>query len=149
LESVRQSQVILHVCDVSNPAVREQIAAVEEVLREMDVLSLERLMVFNKIDLTPGQTFEALRHAYPGAIFLSARTGEGLDELKERMAAILARDVEEVELAIPPGEPLLREILAIGRPRDQHWEPSVVRVRVALPRRFLPVVERFRVASPR
>ncbi len=144
LESVRQSQVVVHVCDVSNPAVREQIEAVEEVLREMDALGLERLMVFNKIDLAPGQTFEALRHAYPGAIFLSARTGEGLEELKGRMAGILAREVEEVELAIPQRDPLLREVLAIGRPRDQQWEEGMVRVRVALPRRFLPLVERFR-----
>lgn len=145
LENVVQSQVLIHVCDVSDPSVRKKIEAVEDVLREIDALSLERLMVFNKIDLTPGNKFEALRHAYPNAVFLSARTGEGLEILKRRIAEILARDIEEMELAIPQQEPILREILAIGKPRDQQWIDGKVCLKVALPRRFAQLVEKFRI----
>ncbi len=147
LESVLQSQVIVLVADVSHPGVRDHIAAVEEVLREIGALTIERLMVFNKIDLVPERSFEGLASAFPDALFVSARTGAGLDRLRSRMDEILGRQFAEVVLEIPAQDPILRDILALGPPLEQHWEEGKVRLRAALPRLFLPRVRRFLAAS--
>lgn len=113
LDEVRESDLILHVVDISHPEFEDQIAVVTETLREIDALGDKpQILVFNKIDayqhipkdpddLTPAtklnRTREELEKSWMArmgndCVFISARTGEGLDELRqllyERVKAI-------------------------------------------------------------
>lgn len=113
LDEVRESDLILHVVDISHPEFEDQIAVVTETLREIDALGDKpQILVFNKIDayqhipkdpddLTPAtklnRTREELEKSWMARMgedctFISARTGEGMDELRrllyERVKAI-------------------------------------------------------------
>ena len=82
LEEIADSDLLLHVVDGSDEHPEEQVAAVREVLSEIDALTVPEIIVVNKIDTADEMTLTRLRHALPGAIFVSARTGEGIERLR-------------------------------------------------------------------
>jgi GTP-binding protein HflX len=78
-----EADILLHVVDTSDPEFRHQIAVVEEVLEEILEEPRPTVLVFNKIDAIADTTLIAgLRVEYPESFAISARTGEGLDELR-------------------------------------------------------------------
>ncbi len=102
LEEVAESDVIVHVVDASHPDPRGQIEAVRAVLREIEGTSdLPELIALNKSDLAADEALAALRTKEPGAVAVSARTGAGVDELKELIAQTLPRPQVEVDLVVP------------------------------------------------
>lgn len=82
LEEVNQADLILHVVDSPHPLYLKEIAAVEEVLKEIKADRPE-MLVFNKTDLLDQDTLDDLRRNYSEAAFISALTGEGRRELEE------------------------------------------------------------------
>ena len=85
LEEARQADLLLHVADVSNPAVYDQISAVYDVLQEIGIQEKDTLLVLNKIDsLHSQQQLEGVLKRYPNAVPISARTGHGTDRLVDR-----------------------------------------------------------------
>lgn len=91
LEEAQQAALILHVTDVSNPLHTEQDEEVEKVLGDLGVKDTPRLHVFNKIDrLTPDELAGLARNN--GNVFVSARTGEGLDALLARVDEMMPVD---------------------------------------------------------
>ena len=101
LEEVADSDVILHVVDGSHPDPAAQIATVREVIGEIDARGIPELIVFNKADLLDDDRRIELRGLESDCVFVSARTGEGVDELLERIAGMLPVLDVEVELMIP------------------------------------------------
>ncbi len=82
LEEAHQTDLLLHVCDAANPAVLDQISAVYDVLKELDIQEKDTLLVINKIDaLASRVALEAVLRRYPRGIPISAQTGEGIDRL--------------------------------------------------------------------
>jgi GTP-binding protein HflX len=87
LDEVRESDVLLHVVDISNPSFEEQMAVVIQTLGELGVGDKPVIVVFNKMDrLTPDQQVELkeswlARHNAP-AVFISAEKKEGIEELR-------------------------------------------------------------------
>lgn len=85
LEELESAALLLHVTDASHPGREQQDAAVESLLEEIGVAAAPRLRVWNKIDLLePGE-----RERLPSGaadVAVSARTGEGLDALRQRIA---------------------------------------------------------------
>ena len=101
LEEVAEADLVLHVVDGSHPDPAAQLAAVREVLAEIDAHDVAEILVVNKSDLMDPVLLQRLRAAEPGAVFVSARTGAGLDELQERIAADLPRPDVAVSLLVP------------------------------------------------
>ncbi len=103
LEEAVLADLLLHVIDVGAEQVDAFHATTMEVLRELGADEKHMLIVFNKVDaLAPDDPKLAqLAERYPGAIFVSARSGEGLDRLEAQMAEIFADKVEKVRLVIP------------------------------------------------
>ncbi len=101
LEEIREADLILLVVDTSSPQRDEQIAAVREVLGQIDAEKIDTVLVYNKIDLCePGEPGH-LAELDADAAFVSAKTGEGAEPLLERITeAVLARD-PLVEVLIP------------------------------------------------
>jgi GTP-binding protein HflX len=81
LEELREADRMIHVLDASNSDWPRQRQAVDTILHELELDQTPRLIVFNKCDATAGE----LPHE-PGAIFVSAKTGAGIEELRARLA---------------------------------------------------------------
>jgi GTP-binding protein HflX len=146
LEETLVADLVLHVADASVPEDRldEMLNAVESVLAEIGAGELPVELVLNKIDTADSLHRRRLANRFPDAIQLSARTGEGLDELRRRIAERFAERFEPVRLLIPYDEGArLAELYALGMPVDERADrPDGVFVRARLPRaevrRFAP-----------
>jgi GTP-binding protein HflX len=101
LEEVTQASLILHVADASAPDVTEQVAAVRDVLGEIGAGGIPEVLALNKIDLVPPDEREALSRRFPGAVAVSALTGEALPVLLEQVEATLPAPPIEVEVLVP------------------------------------------------
>src|SRR3954471_23187666 len=82
LEEVKDAGLVLHVVDASDADPEAQIRAVREVLADIDALDVPEQLVFNKVDAASPEMLVRLRSLAPDALFVSARTGAGLDELR-------------------------------------------------------------------
>jgi GTP-binding protein HflX len=101
LEEIADSDLVVHVVDASHPDPAGQIATVRNVIGEVGARNITELIVFNKIDLADDTHRMALRGMEPGSIGVSARTGEGIDELLARIASLLPEPDIEVAAVIP------------------------------------------------
>jgi GTP-binding protein HflX len=139
LEETLVADLILHVVDGSAPEERliEQIAAVNSVLHDIGADDLPMELVVNKIDAVDPMHRRRLANRYPDALQVSAVTGEGLEELRARIAERFAERFEAVRLLIPHGEGgKLNELYALGTPIEQREDTDEgVLVVARLPRR--------------
>lgn len=102
LEEVAEADLLLHVVDAAHPDIPGQIAAVREVLADIDgVDEIAELLVFNKIDLADPLRITTLRTQYPNAVHTSTVTGEGMDELRARFDQMLPRPQEHFHGTVP------------------------------------------------
>src|SRR5215216_1602140 len=151
LEETLESDLVLHVVDASaaDEEIEETTAAVTSVLTEIGADELPRELVLNKIDAVDPITRRRLSNRFPDAAQVSARTGEGLDELRARIAARFADRYEPVRLLIPyehGGK--LNELYALGAPIDEREDLAEgVLVVARLPRRELTRFAPFFVAD--
>jgi GTP-binding protein HflX len=139
LEETLVADLVLHVVDASarDDRLHEQVAAVEQVLREIGADELPVELVLNKIDAVGAFRRRRLANRFPEAPQVSALTGEGLDALRARIALRFADRFEPVRLFLPYEEGgKLAELYAIGAPIDEREDhPDGVLVRARLPRR--------------
>jgi len=139
LEETLVADLVLHVADASAPdgELDEMLAAVESVLGEIGAGELPIELVLNKVDELDPLGRRRLSNRFPGSLQVSARTGEGLDELRERVAERFGERFDEVRLLIPYDEGArLAELYALGTPVDERVDrPEGVFVRAHLPRR--------------
>jgi GTP-binding protein HflX len=136
LEEVRDADLILHVADAAEPEARRaaQAGAVAEVLDEIGAAEVPRLVVLNKIDLVPADGRAALANRRPDAVPVSAATGEGLDDLRARLAEAARARLTPVELTIPYAQAgLISAVYADGREIEQEPTDEGTRVRALMP----------------
>jgi len=145
LDETREATLVLHVADASEPEARRlsQSGSVEEVLEEIGAGGTPRLLVLNKIDLVAPDEREMLVNRHPEAILVSARTGEGLDALRDRLAAAARSELTRVELMVPYASgAVISAIYAAGR--DVEQEPGE---RGTLVRALMPPAEAARIRA--
>jgi GTPase len=139
LEETLVADLVLHVADASatDDELDAMLAAVESVLGEIGAGELPVELVLNKIDHVDPLGRRRLANRFPGAPQVSARTGEGIDELRERIAERFGERFEAVRLLIPYDEGArLAELYALGSPVDERADrPEGVFIRARLPRR--------------
>ncbi|MFM2024637.1 MAG: hypothetical protein RLZZ56_650 [Actinomycetota bacterium] len=100
-EEIAASDLIVHVVDSSHPDPSSQISTVREVISEVDAANIDELVVFNKVDLVDDATRLALRGLEPGSLLVSARTGEGIDELLAEIAKRIPSPDVRVRALVP------------------------------------------------
>ena len=135
LEEVVEADLLMHVVDAANPAAAEQIAAVNEVLKEIQADDKPTLMVFNKTDLLParnGNLHWVREHDH--AVAISARKKQGLDELLAELGTMLRPIRAHLSLTIPQsnGQALAR-IRAIGQVDEELYEGNQVHLKARIP----------------
>jgi GTPase len=101
LEEVGHADLIVHVVDAAHPDPAGQIATVRDVIGEVGARDIPELIVFNKADLITPEDRLVLRGLEPGAVFASARTGEGIADVLEAIARMLPDPAVEVDLLVP------------------------------------------------
>jgi GTPase len=152
LEETADSDLVLHVADASAPDERldETIAAVEAVLREIGAGELPVELVLNKIDAVDPLRRRRLSNRFPGAVQISALTGEGLDALRERVAALFAERLRSVRLLVPYEQGrVLTELYELGAPIDERIDTAEGVIVVAqLPQREVTRFASYLVAEP-
>jgi GTP-binding protein HflX len=151
LEETLVADVVLHVADASadEEELDRMVRSVEEVLKEIGADELPVQLVLNKIDLVDDLGRRRLGNRYPGAPQVSAETGEGLEELKARLAEHFASRFELVRLLVPFADgAALSDLYALGAPIEHREDtPDGVLVLARLPRRDLSRYARFVVAE--
>ncbi len=135
LEETRQADLLLHVADASSPLVDAQIAAVRNVLAELDVDEKDAILVLNKIDAIDDRgVLRRLEERYPHAIPISARSGAGIERLERAASDALARGFRDVDVEVPPANGrLLAWLAAHGEVLSRHFTPEKVTVHCRIP----------------
>ncbi len=105
LLEVLKADLLLHVVDVSYPNLLELMEAVEDVLQDIKVEQKNILIVFNKTDKVNGNhylfTKKKLINNYPDSVFISAKTGEGIDRLNKKIEEFIQRSKRCIEFEVP------------------------------------------------
>jgi GTP-binding protein HflX len=142
LEEVAGADLLLHVIDASSPDRERHIEAVRGVLSDVGAGKLPAIEVFNKCDLLDAAERGRVSSLYPGALCVSALTGEGRDELVAAVEARLALDTARVSLAFPSGEEGARERVAelyrVGRILRHVTTDGAIAIEAEIPRRLVP-----------
>jgi GTP-binding protein HflX len=103
LEEVADADLILHVVDGSDADPRAQLAAVRDVLGQVGAKDVPELVVINKADAADPIEIEGLRLAQPDSVVVSARTGQGIDNLLAALDQRLPRKQREMTVTLPYG----------------------------------------------
>ncbi|HEY4449967.1 MAG TPA: GTPase HflX [Solirubrobacteraceae bacterium] len=143
LEETRRAQLLAHVLDASAPEAQAEVMrrSVEGTLEEIGAGERARVLVLNKIDLLDSEQREELRLLHPGAVLVSGVTGEGLEELGERIEAELLHTLRHVELLVPYADGgSLAELHELAGEVTREDTAEGVRVQALVPAR---VAERF------
>jgi GTPase len=151
LEETLVSDLILHVVDASeaDDRLEEMIDSVDTVLHEIGADEVPLELVLNKIDRVDPLGRKRLANGFPGAVQISAVTGEGLDELRARIADRFADRYEDVRLLLPYEEGgKLAELYALGAPIHEREDlEHGVLIRARLPQREVRRFARYLVAD--
>jgi GTP-binding protein HflX len=151
LEETLVADLVLHVADASarDEQLDAMVASVEDVLREIGADELPVQLVLNKIDRLDEIGRRRLENRFPDAPQVSAETGEGLEELKTRIAERFASRFETVRLLLPYEEGgRLSELYALGAPIESREDtPDGVLVVARLPRHDLRRYAPFLIAD--
>ncbi|HET8874494.1 MAG TPA: GTPase HflX [Gaiellaceae bacterium] len=141
LEETLAADLVLHVLDASatDDELDQMATAVEDVLHEIGADELPVELVLNKIDAVDPLGRRRLANRFPGAPQISALTGEGLPELRARIADRFSERFELVRLLVPYEEGArLAELYELGTPIDERSDTEEgVFIRARLPRREL------------
>ena len=134
LEEVQRAALLLHVSDVTSPTAHEQQKQVDQVLDELEVMSTPQLRVMNKVDLLPETQRRSLVNSAKN-IYVSAVTGEGLEDLLKAIDAMLQVDaIQRLRIRVPQTEgKLLSQIEARAHILSRSYRNSAVHMEVEAP----------------
>lgn len=152
LEETRMADLLLHVVDCSAPEedLNEMMRAVDSVLGEIGAGDQPRMLVLNKADALDEEQRVDVGLRHPEGLLVSALTGEGLEELGERIEDEFARRLRDVELLLPYSEGgRLAELHQIAGDLNREDTPEGVRVVAKLPATVAARFERYAVNGNR
>ena len=151
LEETLAGDLVVLLADAAagEEALMGQIADVTAVLREIGADDLPRLLVLNKIDLVDPLGRRRLQNRLPDAVQISAATGAGLEQLKQRIAELFADRFQDVRLLLPHDRgAALASLYESGAPiTERHDEAAGVLVHARLPQSLLARYAEYRVSD--
>ncbi|MHB8631262.1 MAG: GTPase HflX, partial [Candidatus Limnocylindria bacterium] len=139
LEELVDADLLVHVADVSHPNVHERMRVVKDTLTSLGLASRPQLLVLNKTDLLDGAEGAALRDALgaelPAAAFVSARSGAGVDALRERLGGAARATWTTIRVTLPydRGGALIQRIRERGALRREDYSEGGIAVEADVP----------------
>jgi GTP-binding protein HflX len=145
LEEVSEADLLIHIVDLSHPRVDDQMEAVEGVIKELDAFGKQTLIVFNKIDrLQNRELAETYVKRFPGSVAISARTGEGVNQLVQALQDTLSAWRLRSRFRIPASESaLIAEIHRVGHVLELHYEGEGALIVAHVPPDLAQKLERY------
>jgi GTP-binding protein HflX len=141
LEEVAEAELALHVIDAASTERERHAAAVRRVLEEVGATDVPRIDVYNKVDMISADERRRLRDADPGAAVISARTGDGVPELLQMVAARLALDTRRITITFDNTKDFDRQQIArlyrVARVLSHVATDGRVVIEADVPRRFI------------
>jgi GTP-binding protein HflX len=150
LEETTMADLILHVVDASVPEAEmdEMLRAVDVVLDGIGAGDKPRVLVLNKADALDAERRDELRFAHPDGVLVSALTGEGMDELGERVESAFRETLRAVDLLLPFDEGgRLAELHEVAGDLERTDTAEGVRVRGRVPATVAERYARFAVSN--
>ena len=144
LEEAVNADLLLHIVDVASPDALQQIESVNNVLKEIGCGQKPILEVFNKVDIVRriGE-LEMLQTLFPDAVCISAKTGYGLEELNEAVAARYKGTELLLRVASSQSNGKVQSFLrAHGQILNEQYQDSSVLIDARLGRNQLPDLKR-------
>jgi GTPase len=146
LEEVAEADLVVHVLDGSNPDPEGQVSAVREVLGEVGADRIPELLVVNKVDAADEETLLRLKRTWPDAVFVSARSGLGIDELHAAIADRLPRPAVDLRVLLPYDRgDLVARIHRRGQVLDTRHTDVGSELRVRVDEHLAAELENFRI----
>lgn len=149
LLEVIEANLLLHVVDVSRANILELIDSVSSVLEEIGAADKNILVVFNKTDLVGGKHFLFLKKKlmleYPDSIFISAKNGEGMEMLVEKMGEFVIKNSVIITLEVPVELPNLISFIydnAEVLEEDFNSEINTRILKIKIARQLLPNIKK-------
>lgn len=132
LQEVQEADIVLHIIDMSSETYEREVAAVEDILREMEIKKEKVINVFNKIDLLENKNeLLARNRKKEDSVFISAKTGEGVEDLLWLINEKLFRGMKLFTLQIPIDKrDLLKEIYKIGFLIEKREDGRNIKVKI-------------------
>jgi len=145
LEEAAVSDFLIHVLDASQDEVMEFYNTTMKVLGDLEADTKQMLVVFNKVDKVENpDALSALRRHFPDAVFVSVQTGQGMNELVERISEFVARGTMTVELRLPASRAdLVAKLHRDGTVHDVRYDADFSRVVATIPTRSLEIFAPF------
>jgi GTPase len=139
LDEIRESDLLLHVVDVSSAHASDHIRVVRETLRDIGAEETPEILVFNKVDrIDSADRLTAIRNDHPGCRFVSAMRGIGLDDLKGAITERLSPDETTLTLLVDAAQGRsLSRIHEWGRVERTDVLEDQIRLQVKLPNQYL------------
>jgi GTPase len=146
LEEVAGADLILHVVDGSDADPEAQLAAVREVLADVDAQHVPELVVINKADVADPLVLDRLRRRERHSIVVSARSGLGFDELRLLIARELPRPSTLVEVLLPYDRgDLVSRLHDVGELLEQEHRPEGTWLRALVSARLAGELSAYRI----
>jgi GTP-binding protein HflX len=139
LEEVVQADLLIHVIDVSTATPEKYIGAVNETLEEIGASSVPTCAVFNKIDLLD-EPYEIARlsRQYPGSIFVSCVTGEGIDDMFRFLNTAITSREEEVTVMVPRSKGrVVNYVYKYGNVEEADYVEGELRIRAKMEKKHI------------
>ena len=138
LEELADADVLVHVAEAGHPNLHEHLRVVGETLGGLGLGERPRLLVLNKVDLLKGPEGAALRQSlaaeFPAAVFVSATSGQGLDDLRARLAEAAAARWRRVRTTLPyHAGALVQRIRTRGALRRADYDETGIRIEADVP----------------
>ena len=142
-----EADLLIHVVDLSHPRLDEHMAAVDAVIKEIGAFGKQTLIIFNKIDALPDRDLaKVYLEKFPGSVAISARSGEGVEELIPALQNALSSWRLRCRYRVPQSESaLLAEVHRVGHVLELRYEGEfaelVAHVPPQLEQRLAPYLE--------
>jgi len=151
LEEVSEADLLIHIVDLSHPRADEQMEAVDRVTKELDAYGKQTLIVFNKIDnLANREVIDSHLKRFSGSVAISARTGEGVNQLVQALEGALSSWRLRSRFRIPANESaLIAEIHRVGHVLELRYEGNDALIVAHVPPDLAQKLERYADASGR
>src|SRR5215211_5696230 len=145
LEEVSEADLLVHVVDLSHPRVDEHIEAVNQVTKELGAFDKQTVIVFNKIDAVKDpEVVASYLNRFPGSVAISARTGEGVNQLVQALEGALSSWRLRSRFRIPANESaLLAEIHRVGHVLELRYEGNDAVIVAHVPPDLAQKLERY------
>jgi GTPase len=131
LDEARDASLLLYVVDAADPGFRSQLQVVNEVLEEIGVEDIPKLLLLNKSDQLSDDQKKSLMEEFPDAVMMSSRNPADIELLHERIVTFSESDMQEEELLVPyTAKGVIGEIRANMRVLKEDYDQAGIRLQV-------------------